>query len=161
MFARAASARERVAASRRHLAHRELRTPTRPAATRPGSIRDRAQVPVPAPPNSVARMRNVSDAQPVSDRFIQTLRPLSDAERKDQDWQFAPIGCVSKPERAALNAAKVYEWARVHGVRHDPARELGRRGELQVLGERPPRADEADVAERGALHAARLVMSMC
>ena len=48
---------------------------------------------------NMAEMRNTESEQPVSDRFCQSLQPLSEEEKSDPKYRFAPIGVVSNLER--------------------------------------------------------------
>ena len=64
----------------------------------------------------VSRMRDHKAKPTVSDRFVSTMQVMSEAERSDPRWMFESVGVVGNAERHYLNAAKVYLWARVHGV---------------------------------------------
>ena len=62
----------------------------------------------------LGQMRKLDHPTPVGAEFREALRVLSDSEKRDPGWIFAPIGVVSNDERHFLNAAQAYRWAQHH-----------------------------------------------
>ena len=62
--------------------------------------------------DNLHEMRNTRSSQPVTDAFLDSLQPIGPSER--ERFAFATIGVVSNVERAMLNAAQAYAFARLH-----------------------------------------------
>lgn len=62
------------------------------------------------------RMRDVSEATPVSIPFLRSLKVLSKKDCEDLRWRFAPHAVLSNRERHAINALQMRSWAEYHHV---------------------------------------------
>ena len=59
------------------------------------------------------RMRRTDAARPICQAFLRGLRPISAADvAADPEWQFAPVGVVSRHERDVINVAQAEAFAR-------------------------------------------------
>ena len=63
------------------------------------------------------RMRRTDIDQPICPVFLQGLCPLSAQDMADDaEWQFAPVGVVSRHERDVINVAQVERFAQTFGL---------------------------------------------
>ena len=63
---------------------------------------------------NLAKMRDYTCEQPVSEELLKSLQPVSEAER--DRFRSVKIGVVSNLERTSLNGAKALEYAKHHGL---------------------------------------------
>ena len=63
------------------------------------------------------RMRRTEIEQPICPVFLHGLRPLSAQDAADDaEWQFAPVGVVSRHERDVINVAQIHSFAQTFGL---------------------------------------------